>query len=207
MIDPFSGLLNVVGKSVEAVHEAADFNHLTDFWQTFDPSEQAELLSWDELQDSNGLAWGSECIEEGLTTTVEVNGYQYELDSLGRTIQVSGELRLDEAERNMAAQLDAGHADRLVSDDGGHLIASEFGGSGEWINLVPMDAHSNRWGDYRALELELKHHVEDGQTVYYENQIAWDGDGYRPAGFEIEYSIDGEAFHKTVGNALFEGPS
>ncbi len=102
--------------------------------------------------------------------------YTYELDELGRTTRVSGELRLDEAMRNPDAQLEAGWSDRLQSDDGGHLIAAEFGGSGEWINLVAMDAETNRWGEYRDLEQELRHHLESGRQVYYENNIIWDGE-------------------------------
>lgn len=37
-----------------------------------------------------------------------------------------------------------GREDRLVTDDGGHLIASIFNGSGNLDNLVPMDSNLNR---------------------------------------------------------------
>lgn len=178
-------------------------NRLDKSWESFAPTEQITRLSWDELQDLNQLTWAEYSLDNGLNDLVEVNGYTYELDELGRTVRVGGELRIEEEARNLSAQRDAGFSDRLPSDDGGHLIAAEFGGSGEWINLAPMDAHTNRWGEYRDLELQLKQYIENGQQVYFDNHIIWEADSYRPVAFDIRYTVDGVASEMRIENPAF----
>lgn len=71
-------------------------------------------------------------------------GYDYDIDELGRPTHVSGKLRLEQGIRNKNAQLAVGGIDRLPTDDGGHLIATQFGGSGELDNLVAMSRSLNR---------------------------------------------------------------
>ena len=44
----------------------------------------------------------------------------------------------EQSERNPYAQRVAGRESRLSGDDGGHLIAAIFEGSGDIDNLVPM---------------------------------------------------------------------
>ncbi|HEM6265978.1 TPA: DNA/RNA non-specific endonuclease [Streptococcus suis] len=78
---------------------------------------------------------------------VNKQGYKYTTDSLGRIVSVEAdELILDRASRNLYSQRTIGGADRLADDDGGHLIASMFKGSGDIDNLVAMHNDINRSG-------------------------------------------------------------
>lgn len=76
-----------------------------------------------------------------------VEGYKYKTNELGAIIEVEGTLKLGEGNRNLYAQRIAGGDYRLSDDDGGHLIASQFLGSGELDNLVPMNSQINRSGE------------------------------------------------------------
>ena len=92
----------------------------------------------------------------------ESKGYYYQTDELGRIKAAQGDLRLEAGKRNNRDQLKAGFDDRLRGDQGGHLIAKIFGGSGELDNLVAMAAIvnnskykriENQWG--KALQVVL----------------------------------------------------
>lgn len=61
---------------------------------------------------------------------VDGNGYKYTTDDIGRINNTSGELNLGQGDRNPYAQRTVGGTDRLTTDDGGHMIASQFNGSG-----------------------------------------------------------------------------
>ncbi len=76
-------------------------------------------------------------------------GYKYTTDEKGRISSAEATLKLGKADRNSYAQRTVGREDRLPNDDGGHIIASTFKGSGDIDNLVPMNAYSN---------LKLSHH-------------------------------------------------
>ena len=80
------------------------------------------------------------------------NGYTYTLDETGRTTHVEGELVSNPAQgRNAAAQLEAGGADRLPTDEGGHFVARRFDGPLEAFNHFAQDMNLNR-GAYKSLE-------------------------------------------------------
>lgn len=79
------------------------------------------------------------------------SGHTYSTDELGRIKEVNGTLNKNKAKRNPYDQKVAGRDDRLSTDDGGHLIASIFDGSGDLDNIVPMDSTLNR-GDWKAME-------------------------------------------------------
>ena len=82
-----------------------------------------------------------------LRTNVEYEtgeGYKYITDTKGRISKVEANLELGKADRNSYAQRVVGREDRLPNDDGGHLIASIFNGSGNLDNLVPMNSTLNR---------------------------------------------------------------
>ncbi len=66
-------------------------------------------------------------------------GYKYTTDNSGRISAVEAKLELGKAKRNSYAQKSVGRNYRLPNDDGGHLIASIFKGSGNIDNLVPMN--------------------------------------------------------------------
>lgn len=57
-----------------------------------------------------------------------------------------------------------GGNDCLDDDDGGHLIATIFKGSGNMDNLVPMNSNLNR-GEWKKLENEWANALNDGDKV------------------------------------------
>ncbi len=71
-------------------------------------------------------------------------GYTYTTDSQGCVASCEGSLQLGDGKRNNYAQRVVGGNDRLDDDDGGHLIATIFKGSGNMDNLVPMNSNLNR---------------------------------------------------------------
>ncbi|WP_018665063.1 DNA/RNA non-specific endonuclease [Heyndrickxia acidiproducens] len=118
-------------------------------------------------------------------------GYKYTTDELGRIIDVEAKLELGNAKRNTYAQRTIGGDDRLVNDDGGHLIASIFEGSGEVDNLVPMDAKLNR-SEYKTLENTWKAALKEGKSVKIKIKPIYRGSSNRPSNFEIKYWINDE---------------
>lgn len=94
----------------------------------------------------------------------ERNGYQYEKDRNGNIVEAKGELRLEESVRNKTAQRLAGGENRLPTDDGGHLVANRFGGSGELDNLVAMDRTLNR-GEWKVMENSWERALVEGNDV------------------------------------------
>lgn len=123
-------------------------------------------------------------------STYTVNGYTYQTDELGRVTSVSGKLQLEDAPRNPYRQRIAGGDDRLPSDQGGHLIASRFAGSGEGINLVAQDANLNNRA-WKQMENEWAKLLEGGNEVKVDIRPIYDNVSKRPTSFEVDYSING----------------
>ncbi|MBO2535686.1 DNA/RNA non-specific endonuclease [Rummeliibacillus suwonensis] len=114
---------------------------------------------------------------------------------------VEAKLELGKAERNQYAQRTVGGEDRLSNDDGGHLIASIFKGSGEIDNLVPMNATLNR-KEYKALETSWKKALEEGKEVTVRVKPIYEGKSSRPTEFKISYTIDGKKYSDRLTNYL-----
>ncbi len=91
------------------------------------------------------------------------NGHAYATDAAGRVTRADGVLDVSKADRNTWQQAAAGHAGGQ-GYDGGHLIATLFGGAGEKINLVPQLSTVNR-GEFRVMEAEWAKAVLAGQEV------------------------------------------
>jgi hypothetical protein len=126
--------------------------------------------------------------------TYTSNGYTYSTDSNRRIVSAGGTLRLESADRNEYAQSQAGREDREDGDDGGHLIASMFGGSGNLDNLVAMSSSVNRSpGEWYKMEQEWKNQLEKtpAVTVEVSIEIVYSGDSQRPESFIVNYSYDG----------------
>jgi len=146
------------------------------------------------------------------------NGIRYKTDDQGRTVLTEGYITNETAERNPKAQIEAGGDDRLDRDDGGHGVASSHGGSGEAVNLTPMDRYVNRGGEasfkdspenltdeqkkdmnendspdnpyynintYRDMERFLDSELKDGKTVYFQEDIKYEGDSKRPERYDV----------------------
>ncbi len=129
------------------------------------------------------------------------SGHAYKTDSERRITSVEGELKIGDAKRNPYAQRKAGENgpngrndrnDRLKDDDGGHLIASMFEGSGDIDNLVAMNSQINRsGGKWYSLEQEWAKALADGKTVKVKIEPKYAEDNIRPISFDIEYEING----------------
>lgn len=119
------------------------------------------------------------------------NGYSYETDASGRVNSVEADLKLDPWDRNTYRQRKSGGECRESSDCGGHLIASMFGGPGESVNLVPMNAKLNgSGGKWYQLETRWKGVLEGGGKVKVKINPVYSGTSKRPTEFEVIYSID-----------------
>lgn len=129
----------------------------------------------------------------------ESKGYYYQTDELGRIKAAQGDLRLEDGVRNNRDQLKAGYEDRLPNDQGGHLIARIFGGSGELDNLVAMEKIVNR-SDYRIMENQWKNALQEGKEVKVTIDIVYDGVNKRPKEFNINYIIDNNDDTLTIAN-------
>ena len=119
------------------------------------------------------------------------NGFQYTTDAQKRVKEVSADLRIDPWNRNAYQQRIAGGLCRQESDCGGHLIASIFGGPGEAINLVPMDAKLNgAGGEWYKLEQQWKKTLQAGGKVQVKIQPIYSGNSKRPESFVINQVIN-----------------
>ena len=135
----------------------------------------------------------------------QLGGYTYQTDDLGRIIMAGGVLqKKDHTGRgNMPDQMTAGSkAQNFSGDQRGHLIADMFNASGGMENFVAMDAHLNQVR-YRSLEMKLAALVNDpahdNQVSYFVRPV-YHGGSYRPVGFAVEYTVNGEQFSERFYN-------
>ena len=119
----------------------------------------------------------------------------YDTDHLGRVVRVEATLKLDTLDRNTYQQLKAGKQG-IEGDEGGHLIASILNGSGEKINLLPMNSNLNR-GLWKKHESRWANALRDGKTVKVKIEPVYQGKDIRPIKFKISYSIDNGRFMQT----------
>jgi len=119
----------------------------------------------------------------------------YEFDELGRTVRAVTVLDqlVANTDRNAGQQRAAGGADRLATDDGGHIFATLFGGLGEGVNIQAMDRSINR-GAYEQLERLWADQIEQGGVVQVEIAFHFPGDSSRPDQFDVTFDLgDGDA--------------
>ena len=120
----------------------------------------------------------------------------YDTDHLGRVVRVEATLKLDTLDRNTYQQLKAGKQG-IDGDEGGHLIASILNGSGEKINLLPMNSNLNR-SLWKKLENGWAKSLQEGKTVKVKIEPVYQGTDIRPESFDVLYSIDNRRWVKTV---------
>ncbi len=123
----------------------------------------------------------------------EVKGYKYETDDKGRVVSAEGKLRMRDPDyvRDMEDVRKIDGQEYKTSDDRGHLIGHQFGGSDKLENLVPMDAKLNQ-GDFVKLENTLADAVKDGADVKLKVEPIYEKDSTRPSEFKVSYTIDGD---------------
>lgn len=93
-------------------------------------------------------------------------------------------------------------------DDGGHIVADEFGGASEQTNLVPMDSEVNRHGAWRDMEKQIEGELKKeppSQVTDFKVNIVYDGESSRPVAFEVSYKVDGEPVQHIIINERTEG--
>ncbi|MCA6064819.1 DNA/RNA non-specific endonuclease, partial [Thalassolituus marinus] len=133
----------------------------------------------------------------------KVGDYLYETDSEGRVSRVSGKLDLNTRDRNTYQQgksaKEAGIKDGLADDDGGHLIASIFDGSGEQINYAPMNSNLNR-GAWKSMENTWAKALEEGKEVTVDIKPVYEAGSKRPTKFVARYTIDGQPYKSIFKN-------
>ncbi|MEC3665135.1 T7SS effector LXG polymorphic toxin [Bacillus velezensis] len=129
-------------------------------------------------------------------------GYSYKTDNYGRITNVDADLQLGEGKRNQYAQSNVGKPqDRLPDDDGGHLIGSQFKGSGEIDNLIAQNSQVNRsGGEWYKMETEWANALkeEPPRKVKVKISPVYKGDSLRPDSFEIMYHIEGKGFYEKI---------
>lgn len=153
-----------------------------------------------EYGDQYDKAGNKKILKSNVTYTDE-NGYTYTTDSDGRIAHVNGELQLGDADRNAYAQRTVGGTDRLTGDDGGHLIASRFNGSGQIDNLVPQSSNINRsGGEWYRMETEWSNALKSGSNVSVDITPIYSNNSVRPDSFSVDYWIDGKLSSKTILN-------
>ncbi|WP_228116179.1 T7SS effector LXG polymorphic toxin [Fictibacillus phosphorivorans] len=133
------------------------------------------------------------------------DGYKYTTDELGRIVDVeAGELILQKGKRNKGMQVAAGREDRLPDDDGGHLIGTQFHGSGDIDNLIAQNRQINRsGGEWYNMEQEWANALGGNppKKVTVKIEPVYQGTSLRPSYFEIVYEIEGKGiFEKTIRN-------
>lgn len=145
-----------------------------------------------EYRDDNGVKYreGDNLIPNN---EYEVRGYQYKTDGKGRIVEASGKLKMKapDYKRDMESVRRKEGQEYRDTDDRGHLIGHQFGGSDRLENLVPMDAKLNQ-GDFVKLETTLADAVKDSADVRLKVEPIYDGDSNRPSEFRVTYSIDGD---------------
>ena len=161
------------------------FKELNSFWEK-------ESKRVKEFFDDNGTMYRE---DKRLLpdNRFEIKGYQYETDNQGRISSAEGQLKIKdnnysrvmEDVRNYKGQ------EYRNSDDRGHLIGHQFGGSDRLENLVPMDSSLNQ-GDYVKLEKTLASAVKDNADVMLKVEPIYENKSTRPIEFKVSYSIDGD---------------
>lgn len=140
-------------------------------------------------------AWSPELTTAAANAAVVVdNRAVFETDALGRTVRATTVLDqlAPTTDRSGTQQRAAGGADRLSTDDGGHIFATMFGGLGEGINIQAMDLSINR-GAYLELEKLWAEQIAQGGQVHVEVTFHFDGDSRRPHQFEVTFDVgDGD---------------
>jgi predicted ribonuclease toxin of YeeF-YezG toxin-antitoxin module len=130
------------------------------------------------------------------TKYVTNDNYKYNTDELGRIVNVDApELVLKKANRNKYAQANVGGKDRLLDDDGGHLIGAQFNGPPDIDNLVPQNSQINRRGGvWYEMETEWANALKEvpPKKVSVSIEPIYSNNSMRPDSFMIEYEIEGQ---------------
>lgn len=135
-----------------------------------------------------------------------INGAEYVTDDAGRIVSTKVKLPLAKASSHRDSCVQKKMASlkgSLSSDDAGHLIGDQFGGSSNMVNLVPMNGKINK-GTYKQIEMEWKRAIESGKDVKVDLKLKYPTkptNCERPDWIEVIYEIDGQRVTKLIKNA------
>lgn len=127
-----------------------------------------------------------------------LNSYSTKTDDFGNVKKVYGTLTRkakSKIERSKDIQKKVRvKKNGINGDDGGHLIANQFGGGSEMINLIPMRGKElNRpGGEYYKMEQEWAKALEKGKKVDYKIKTLYPNNSKRPEKIIVTYTIEGE---------------
>ena len=122
--------------------------------------------------------------------SITANGYSYQMDQLGRVVDVGGRLGLNRTQgRDPGAQLAAGGPDRLGNDHGGHFIGRRFGGSEGYFNHFAQNGNFNM-GAYAALEGQWARALAQGSGVRVQITPSYTGASLRPDSLIVRYQVN-----------------
>lgn len=96
-----------------------------------------------------------------------------------------------------------GREDRLVTDDGGHLLGHQFKGSGDIDNLVAMHKGINRsGGKWYNMEKQWRKALSKNPPDKVEVSIRprYKGNSQRPDRFIVEFKINGQVKIERIPN-------
>ena len=127
------------------------------------------------VQSARG--YGHDLQDPDLFNRNQPGDFRYGESAYGKSAE--GTLSTEAGQRNAYAQRTVGGADRRADDDGGHLIANRYGGSGGKENLDAQNSNLNR-GSYKAMENEWGNHLEQGDQVYAHVETFKSNDSQRP---------------------------
>jgi LysM repeat protein len=169
---------------------------------------RANFIAFAAYRDANGgkfppnIAKAPSVQQQVSTTlrTVNQNGYTFRLDGLLRTKNAEGLLQRRTERRSKPAQRNAGGADRLRTNDGGHYVALRFNGPRDAFNHFAQDANFNR-GAYRVLEDQWDRLVRAGKRVQVRIVPEYTGTSLRPSRLTVSYLVDGIRTTKVFKNA------
>lgn len=127
-----------------------------------------------------------------------IDGVKYHTDDLGRVTDVEVDIlqkSVPPSDRNSYQQsLKCNKAKNGTpgQDQGGHLLAADFGGAGEQINLVPMNKSVNQSpGTWYNMERDWSTKLSNGIVITnLKIKVVYQND-FRPIKFEVEWFEDG----------------
>lgn len=116
-----------------------------------------------------------------------------EAGNTGEKVKYGQQYTKVDGKRSLYSQRTAGGNYRLEDDDGGHLIGSQFLGSGKLDNLVSMNSQINRaGGKWYNMETEWANALKEGKEVQVKIQNIYETNNLRPVSFNIKYTTEGE---------------
>ena len=135
--------------------------------------------------------------------TYKVNGIKYKTDEQGRVISADGKVQINtEGRKPIADSMSKiGQGSQLPTDDRGHIVGDQLGGSNGLENIVPQDSTLNR-GAYKSLENELAAAAKAGKDVSVNIELIYSDSSRRPSSFIYNYIINGIKNIRTFFNQM-----